>query len=500
MASLNKEYSEEKLKGKIYTPFQIVDRILDEVGYFNESDFEKKILDPACGDGRFLIRIVNRIIDNSKSSNYVKYLSNIYGWDIDEEAVFDCKKKLDDIVKPLGLKINWNISVKNSLYSNIEEDLFSEQKEFDKYSFIVGNPPYIRIQHLEEKQRKYIQKIFHFCSSGSTDIYIAFFELAIKLLDDDGICGFITPNTYLYTETAKPLRKYFAITSCLIKIYNYGNIQLFENATTYSAITIFNKKKQNEFIFLKAINKDTFKKRIIESSFLNNEVWNLSIDELNTVNGKKLKDICKIHVGITTLLDKAYMMKVIKENGKYVWVNSKFKGEVKIEKGITKPLIKASRLKKSGEEISEVVLFPYKKVNGKNIIIPEDDLKKNFPNAYDYLLSIREELDKRDNGNPNPVKWYAFGRSQGLDTSFGKKILFSPMNIKPNFIYSDNEEATFYSGYCIKYDGKIENLLKQLNSSRMEKFIEASSRDFRGGWKAYNKKVIENFEIDTRKL
>jgi hypothetical protein len=29
----------------------------------------------------------------------------------------------------------------------------------------------------------------------------------------------------------------------------------------------------------------------------------------------------------------------------------------------------------------------------------------------------------------------------------------------------------------------------------MAKFVAASSRDFRGGGKAYNKKVIENFEI-----
>jgi hypothetical protein len=29
----------------------------------------------------------------------------------------------------------------------------------------------------------------------------------------------------------------------------------------------------------------------------------------------------------------------------------------------------------------------------------------------------------------------------------------------------------------------------------MERFVAMSSRDFRGGWKAYNKKIIENFEV-----
>jgi len=74
------------------------------------------------------------------------------------------------------------------------------------------------------------------------------------------------------------------------------------------------------------------------------------------------------------------------------------------------------------------------------------------------------------------------------------------MNQTPKFIIYENEECTFYSGYCIKYDGDYQKLLKQLNSNEMQKFVEISSRDFRGGWKAYNKKVIENYIIDTEKI
>ena len=71
------------------------------------------------------------------------------------------------------------------------------------------------------------------------------------------------------------------------------------------------------------------------------------------------------------------------------------------------------------------------------------------------------------------------------------------MNLKPKFIYYENEECTFYSGYCIKYTGNIPELLTQLNSEAMEKFVAVSSRDFRGGWKAYSKRTIENFPINS---
>ena len=170
-------------------------------------------------------------------------------------------------------------------------------------------------------------------------------------------------------------------------------------------------------------------------------------------------------------------------------------GTVKIEKGILKPIIKGSKLKNSDQKITEYILFPYKNENGKHTIIPENELQQGFPLAYNYLLSVKSELDKRDNGKPNSVAWYAFGRSQGLDTSFGAKIIFSPMNLYPNFVYYDNPDSTFYSGYCIKYEGDVKKLLSQLNSERMREFVAASSRDFRGGWKAYNKKIIENFEV-----
>jgi hypothetical protein len=81
------------------------------------------------------------------------------------------------------------------------------------------------------------------------------------------------------------------------------------------------------------------------------------------------------------------------------------------------------------------------------------------------------------------------------NSNFGSKIIFSPMNAKPNFVLYEDEICTFYSGYCIKYNGNVDWLLKKLNSQRFADFIAVSSRDFRGGWKAYNKKIVEEFTV-----
>lgn len=487
MGSLAKTYNQQKRFGQVYTPPFIVKKILDDLDYNSPLLLQKTILDPACGDGRFLEEVVKRIICYSPTHQLTQNLSFVHGWDIDNEAVTLCIDKLNLLISAYEITIKWNIQVVDAI-----QQLGSETQ----FDFIVGNPPYIRIQHLEETQRQFVQQHYSFCQRGSTDLYIAFYELGLSLLKPSGMLGFITPNTFFYTETAKVMRHEMVQRACIKQITNYADIQVFDNVSTYSAIVILSKQTNAHFTFEQAGTPTDFSKKKVALATLNEQtIWRLSAEQQLDNQGIRLRDVCNIHVGITTLCDKAYLFAAEPINDNYLLAKTRLAGEVRLEKGILKPIIKASKLKSGQDTIKEYVLFPYQKVKGKHQIIPEQTLQEQFPLAYQYLLSVKVELDKRDNGAPNPVAWYAYGRSQGLETSFGKKILFSPMNKKPNFILSTNEEATFYSGYCIKFKGDYEALLKQLNSEKMEAFIAVSSRDFRGGWKAYNKRVLEEFRI-----
>lgn len=452
MASLSKIYKDEKLTRKVYTPRFIVDKILNNINFNDKNILGKTLLDPACGNGRFLVAVAERIIKYSEIQDLKQNLEKIYGWDIDKKAINECKNNLNELIKDYNINIDWNIEVCNSLEKLPKVDLF-QNNDTIKFDYIVGNPPYIRIQHLDETQRKFIQQNYTFCKNGSTDIYIAFFELCLNLLSKNGICGLITPNTYFYTGTGKRLRDYFVKNKHIVQITNYTEIQLFDNATTYIAITIFNKRKNDSFLLQHAINQIEFKEKEIKISELENQkFWQLTTEKKLNKKGKKLKDICKIHVGITTLSYKSYIFPIEIIDDNFAYAITKLRGKVKIERKILKPIVKASTLKNSNEPIKEYILFTFKKNNGKHQILQEDELKNNFPLAYQYLLSIKDELAKRDNGNP--IKpWYNFGRTQSLDTSFVKKILFSPMNKKTNFILYENPECTFYSGYCIKYYG-----------------------------------------------
>ena len=137
MASLIKKYTKEKLIGQIFTPFFIVDKILDDVGFNSPNILNKKILDPSCGDGRFLLKIAERIIKYSPKEKLVENLENIYGWDIDDIAIQKAINQLNKLIEPFNIVVNWNIEKVNSLYkANLKQDLFSSFIPIEKFDFI----------------------------------------------------------------------------------------------------------------------------------------------------------------------------------------------------------------------------------------------------------------------------------------------------------------------------------------------------------------------------
>ncbi len=500
MGSLLKQYDWQKLQGVVYTPTFIVQKILDAVGYVGKEILGKTICDPACGDGRFLLEIAKRIIDESPQNQLAENLSYIHGWDIDENAVNQAKINLNELIRGKNITINWNIMQKNAIFAKNTGDLWDNTRyEFD---FIVGNPPYIRIQHLDIETRQYLLNNYEFCQFGSTDIFIAFFELALSLCKTGGFIGFITPNSYFTTQSGAKLRDHLVQNRFINKICNYGHFQIFANANTYSAISILQKTPNQSIIYEKYANEHIHTTNIIQYNQLQGNIWNFNpnIPHTNNKNFQKLSQICDIHVGITTLADKVYIIKKYTENDKIIEFESPYIGAVQIERAILKPIIKASTYKTSLQTINELIIYPYYKQNGLYEIMPREYLQQNYPLAYNYFVQLRDILNKRDNGLKPQNPWYKFGRSQALNTSFGAKILFSPMNEKPNFVYTANNEATIYSGYFIKYTGNNNNLLTQLNSERMAEFIQHSARDLQGGWKTYSKKIIADFMVDMQLL
>lgn len=492
--------SRKKTHGVVYTPHWLVDLILDESDFTGASG---RILDPACGDGAFLRAAVERVVKNcGKRGAALRRIleTNVCGVDLDGAALAQCAQGLSQIAARAGIaKVEWNLLRADSLAQATAESLR------ERFDFVVGNPPFVRIQNLGEARRRALQSEWKFCASGSTDLYIAFFELGLRALKNGGRLGFVTPNTWLKTQTARAMRKHFRARKLVQSILDFEHWQLFEGVTTYSLVAVLRKGAPQESFALAKGDSQGGLRRLGATAIdeMDDENWILAapadIEKLRALrqNRVPLESIADIHVGITTLSDRCYIFRAPRFEGEIAHLRHPFSERpTPIESALLRPIVKASILKSADDDQRRYALFPYRENgDGRRRLIGEDELAARYPLAHAYLRSVKPALDARDKGRPNPAGWHAFGRSQGIDTSFGEKILTSPMNLSPRFVVWDKPEYAFYSGYCVKFRGDLRRLARHLNSEEMAFYIGAVSRRYRNEYKSFAKAFLRGFPI-----
>jgi len=79
-----------------------------------------------------------------------------------------------------------------------------------KFDFVVGNPPYVRVQRLGKEQKEQYGKYYQ-TPKANYDIYIIFIERGVKWLENSGKLGYITSDQYTLTNYyGEKLRKFIA--------------------------------------------------------------------------------------------------------------------------------------------------------------------------------------------------------------------------------------------------------------------------------------------------
>ena len=177
----NEQLSEELIKikhrGKIYTPDYLVDIILNQGGYIEGLINKKHVIDNSCGDGQFIIHVIDRYI-----KDFLKFSTNllelkreletyIHAIEIDELELNTCIDRCNKLVSKYGIEeVNWDF---------INGDTLQINKFNNKMDFVVGNPPYVRVHNLNDNFNSVKNHLFG--NGGMTDLYIVFYEIGIKI-------------------------------------------------------------------------------------------------------------------------------------------------------------------------------------------------------------------------------------------------------------------------------------------------------------------------------
>ena len=500
--------SDKLINGAIYTPKNIREYITRQsFNELNKNIIDKiKIADIACGCGGFLIDASSELHKRTGKSFKKIFKENIFGVDIQEYSIERTEILLSLLAITHGedeKKFNFNLYPADSL----EFDWLKKDKQIKKnngFDLILGNPPYVCSRNMDDKTKELMQN-WSTCKTGHPDLYIPFFQIGYELLTNNGILGFITVNTFMHSVNGRAIREYFTENKVLLKIIDFMDEQIFKSRMTYTCICLL-EKKESDYIYythskeatlidvdLIKFNEDTYKTLNAHKgwSLKNTQLIN-TIESIGTAFGK----LYNTKSGIATLKNHVYIFKSTDEDEKYFYMEN----GTPIEQGICKEVINSNQFNTQTDikNLKEKIIFPYThEENNQATIINEDDLKKHFPKAYQYLLTKRELLSTRDKGNGKYPVWYAFGRTQSLEKV--KNKLFFPQLVKKGFraVLNSDEDLYFYNGMAAyakkKKDLKI--LQKLLVSSVAWEYIENKSKHYASGYFGLGKNYLKDFGV-----
>lgn len=245
--------------GQFYTKEDaIIEGMIDSVNLL-----DGKILEPSCGSGAFLVKILDKIVfelekKNVRAEEILKYIcDNVHANDIDSNAVIITEINMLTELLPLIIdarKDNPAFVMEPLKITNLD---FTKQDVLKKcYSLVIGNPPFVtmygkRSRNMTEEKRAYFNT-FDFVQNkkgnNKFNISMFFLENGLKLLKPKGRLSFILDITFF--ETAfMDIRKYI-VENYYIHSITTG-LQEFEGvASGQLIIDIINIKSLNEKVKL----------------------------------------------------------------------------------------------------------------------------------------------------------------------------------------------------------------------------------------------------------
>ncbi|MBF2735938.1 MAG: SAM-dependent DNA methyltransferase [Betaproteobacteria bacterium AqS2] len=499
--SLAPDADKAKDLGQVFTPEWIVELILDKVGYAGKRALEASILEPSAGDGAFLAAIAERYIKAAKRAGWsgrktaAGLARDITGIEIDGELCARCRERLDAVAARHGLpKVAWDLR---------NEDALLAKGMRRRYDLVVGNPPYIRIHNLAKNVVRYLKANYEFCSKGMIDIHLAFFELGLGLLKEDGALCYIAPNMFLRNSSNKDFRNHLVRHNLLDDLINFGSHMVFQGISTYSCIATLRKgKADGAFAYHVYDGQRVVHANDIQlADYLDRRFVFASRREAAFVrkrqSGKQLQSIASVQYGLATLRDRIYVCHDARPvPGKSDLVD--FHGHP-VEKALLRDVVKGSRLFESPKKVRKgKMLFPYRQEDGRWRAIPEDELRRAYPKAYQYLLLNREELELRD--MDRGAQWYEYGRSQGLQSIHRPKLAVSSL-VNGRVLFTKLDSKTLvYSGIFIT--GSPQNLRQIAEVLSGRDFLQYSQivgKDMRGGYKTISSGIIKQYGLANEK-
>jgi adenine-specific DNA-methyltransferase len=345
---------------------------------------DDKLLDPGCGTGVFLSGVIRWCQGNGISAPHMVGIESEPGRAHQGQSEF---------------RGNDQIEIRHG-------DFLTGSTE--PSDFIIGNPPYVSIYNFSEKEKGEYRATYE-TARGRFDLYLLFFERALKSLTPGGRMVFITPEKFLYVETAAPLRR-------LLSGFDVEQIELideqsFDGLVTYPTITTLVNRPSTSGTLV-SLRDGAQRSCHLDST----SSWMPIIRGVRNEQSPaaKLQDICvRVSCGVATGADDVFVCRT-----------DTLESELR---AFARPTIAGRELTKPAEidpHSEYSMLLPYSESGS---LITENELGA----LGRYLLRVRGRLMERTCVRRKP--WYAFHETPPLPEILRPKILCKDITEKPYF-------------------------------------------------------------------
>lgn len=496
--------------GAIFTKSEITEFIMDLAGYSSASGrlFERRLLEPSCGDGAFLTAAIRRLLESEK--NYAQAID----WFCEElvQAIKACDVNSGFVMRAREIVVN-QLKAEGCPESRavllagkwIEHSDFLLKNWSDKFDYVVGNPPYVRLEDIPNGVMSRYRELFPLCADRA-DLYIAFFEQSLRLLGPTGRLAFICANRFTKNLYGQSLRQHIAEGFRVSHYVNLEHTQPFvSDVSAYPCITVIDRQHgaETRATTLDNLNTGTLEILLREKNELHSKAWSLFKDwyrdgspwiATNARDFGRHVDLAARHpvledsapgtrvgIGVATGNDEVFILPAL---------------DPSIEATCQLPLVMARDITPAAIKWSgHYLVNPYESTDESGL----RDLTE-YPDLRDYFERHRMNLEKRHTAKKNPETWFRTIDRVSYALLRQPKLLLPDIQAGGVVGLDDGKYYPHHNLYWITSTGwNLRALQALLRSTLVLEQVKAISVQMRGGSVRYQAQVLRKLRIPRAK-
>ncbi len=484
-------------RGEIFTKPEVVDFILDLTGWrVGENLLSKRLLEPSCGSGDFVLPAIRRLLADHPDAGVDQLLPCISAVEVNQTAFAELTQRVHAELERHGFSTT---DIETLTGGWLQHADFLTLPFATRFTHVVGNPPYLRIEALPRQLMQRYRSLFS-TMYDRADLYIAFYEKGLSLLESRAKLGYICANRWTKNRYGGPLREMIAESFHMEVYVDFTGIDAFHGeVTAYPSVTIIRNGKgestqivDKEHVSCEALPElsallrqqadDPRIKRMSKFKdkrapwLLSNAERLLVVQALETRFPTLEETGCKVGIGVATGADKVFIGT---------------DEELDVEASRKLPLLTRKDLKNNGIEwTGKYVLNPFDG-DSPALIDPEA-----FPKFKAYIESHREQIQKRHVAQKNPRSWF-----KTIDRIYPSlrqtpKLVIPDIQGEPQVAYDPGEYYPHHNLYYITSETwDLRALQTVLRSNLANAFVATYSLRMRGDCLRFQAQYLRRIRI-----